>query len=734
MTTHKHPWNFFRAGNVVQVDIRSTEDLLHLAELDQKLWMALSMPTKGLCGDARGREEIDVDRDGQIRPPEVIGAINWLDSKLLDLQPVLDGAERLALTNFKDQVLVEAARHALKQKGRADALEVSLSDIDNAHELLALEVFNGDGVLVPEASQDPELAVLMQSIIVRYQAVSDRSGKLGINKEILANFFADLEGQLRWYADLDHQTRLGSMPLEVLNKAYEAYLAVEEKIDDYFTRCQWVAFDPRAENAANRLESDFHSIASGVLKPHDAVLASLPLSQIRAESILPLDRRINPAWKEAMSLFVKDTLHVLLQTSSLNQLTREQWRVVRDMIAPFARWRERQPLNPLRAWSLEELRSIPSPAAYESLQALIVEDEKVALAYEALKDLQKALLLTRDLATVLRNYVNFADFYRGQGALFQVGTLYIDGRATELCIEVNSAAKHGTMAALAGAYLAYCDCTRRGMPPRTIVAALTAGSSDNVMVGRNGVFYDREGRDWDATITKIVANPISLREAFWLPYKKLARFIEEQVAKRAAAADAASTTDLSGVAQVVTQIDRSKDKTATAAPTLLNRKIDVGTVAAMGVALGSIGTFFGLLFGKFLDLGLFMPIGILVLVALISGPSMLLAWLKLRNRNLGPILDANGWAINSMARINVPFAASLTRLRTLPLAAGSTLPDPFAERARPWKIWTVLALIVFFFLLWTSGRCDPYLPQALKNKSLLQALEKQQKSIDVPTP
>ena len=58
------------------------------------------------------------------------------------------------------------------------------------------------------------------------------------------------------------------------------------------------------------------------------------------------------------------------------------------------------------------------------------------------------------------------------------------------------------------------------------------------MVGRNGIFYDRKGRDWDATITKIIDNPISIRQAFWSPYKKVVRMIEEQVAKRAAAADA----------------------------------------------------------------------------------------------------------------------------------------------------------------------------------------------------
>ena len=65
----------------------------------------------------------------------------------------------------------------------------------------------------------------------------------------------------------------------------------------------------------------------------------------------------------------------------------------------------------------------------------------------------------------------------------------------------------------------------------TIAAAFTDGDSDNLMVGRNGVFYDRQGRDWDAVITSIVDNPISIRQAFWSPYKKLVRMMEEMAAK-----------------------------------------------------------------------------------------------------------------------------------------------------------------------------------------------------------
>lgn len=82
----------------------------------------------------------------------------------------------------------------------------------------------------------------------------------------------------------------------------------------------------------------------------------------------------------------------------------------------------------------------------------------------------------------------------------------------------------------------YCDCSRNGGSERiTIAAAFTAGDSDQLMVGRNGIFYDRKGQDWDAAITKIVDHPISIRQAFWSPYKKVGRMIGEQMHKLATA-------------------------------------------------------------------------------------------------------------------------------------------------------------------------------------------------------
>nr|MCU0701233.1 hypothetical protein [Myxococcaceae bacterium] len=318
-------------------------------------------------------------------------------------------------------------------------------------------------------------------------------------------------------------------------------------------------------------------------------------------------------------------------------------------------------------------------------------------------------------------------FYeRKDKAIFQVGTLFLDQRACELCIRVEDAGKHGTMAPLSRAYLAYVDCVRPASGEKmTVAAAFTAGDSDNLMVGRNGVFYDRDGKDWDATITKIVDNPISIRQAFWSPYKKLIRFVEEQVAKRAQAADADANEKLTAKAAAV----EKSAEAGTAKPP--EKKFDVGVVAALGVAVGGITAALGALLEAFFGLGLWMPLGVVGLFLLISGPSMLIAWLKLRQRNIGPLLDANGWAVNANARLNVPFGGSLTRTAALPAGSRLDTIDPFAEERKPWGLYLTVAAIVLLAGLWYFGKLD-FLPQAVRSTTVLGANAPAYKDVAAP--
>jgi len=114
-----------------------------------------------------------------------------------------------------------------------------------------------------------------------------------------------------------------------------------------------------------------------------------------------------------------------------------------------------------------------------------------------------------------------------------------------------------------------------------------------------------------------------------------------------------------------------------------------------------------------------LPFGIVALLLMISGPSMLLAWLKLRRRNLGPILDANGWAINGRAKINVPFGAAMTELPKLPAGAKRSIDDPFAEKKTPWKRWVFLVVVLGLAGLWYLGKLDGYLPTAIQSQEVL---------------
>jgi hypothetical protein len=246
-------------------------------------------------------------------------------------------------------------------------------------------------------------------------------------------------------------------------------------------------------------------------------------------------------------------------------------------------------------------------------------------------------------------------------------------------------------------YLIYCDLTRKDGAKKTISAALTAGDADNIFVGRNGIFYDAENNDWDAVITKIVVQPISIREAFFSPYKWFVRTVEELAMKRAAAAEAESMNKVKDSAGAV--VAPKGGAPAGAALPGVGKKIDVGTVAAIGVALGSIGAMLTGALGIFFGMGAWMPLGIAGIILLVSGPSMMLAYMKLRRRNIGPLLNAEGWAVNGKLNINVPFGGTLSHLSALPAGSSRQLQDPFAVKEGPWKLYIYGAIAVIVLLL-----------------------------------
>jgi hypothetical protein len=98
---------------------------------------------------------------------------------------------------------------------------------------------------------------------------------------------------------------------------------------------------------------------------------------------------------------------------------------------------------------------------------------------------------------------------------------------------------------------------------------------------------------------------------------------------------------------------------------------------------------------------------------------MIIAYLKLRRRNLGPILDANGWAVNAKAKMNVPFGGALTGVAALPPGSQRDMVDPFAEKKRPWGLYVSLAVILVLAGCWYFGELDHILPPKARSTSVL---------------
>ncbi len=697
-----HAWQFFRIGGLDQVVIRNAEDLLALDQLDQKLWVALSCPVQGLELDERTLRFVDLDKDNRIRVPDILGTIRWAAGYLKDAGELLKETDRLPLSGLTDdtpegQAMISAGRIMLEGRQAAETESVTLADVQGATALFSSRPFNNDGVITAAATDETAIKQAIEQIIGSVGGVADRSGQPGVDRAKIEEFYTALQNYIQW-VERGRNPEVHAFGAGTAATA-AAVAAVRSKVDDYFTRTRLAAFDSRAGAALNPPTEEFAALANGELIPIAPAIAAFPLAEVQADRALPLFGSVNPAWAAALA-----QLHAAAVTplfgEAQRELTASQWIELKRRLAAFDTWQaERAAVSSVEGLGVERAQQLLAGSERATLLELIDRDLATAPEFGAIENLERLVRLRRDFATLLRNFVNFTDFYSPEKlATFQAGTLYLDSRSTELCVEVADPAAHSKLASLSQTYLAYCDLKRADLPPRKIAASFTQGDGDYLRVGRNGVFYDRKGRDWDATITLIIENPISIRQAFWSPYKKVARFVEEQITKFAAAKEKAADENL---ARGVVSATAAPAPGAPAAPGAAPARpaFDIakfaGIFAAIGLAFGAIAGAVTSVATGFLGLSWWqMPLAILGALLIISGPSMLLAALKLRQRTLGPILDANGWAINGRVHISIPFGTRLTERAVLPPGSSRNLNDPYADRGAQTRRRLLIALVI----------------------------------------
>lgn len=708
--TEEHSFHFMQNGGLIQVKISTIDDVLNLASLDKKMWTALACPVQGLEFSDETLSVLDIDKNGRVRVPEILAAVEYIRKYFAKPEIIMEKGDTIPLDALGEEPFecghspLESAKSVLAILGKPDAKEITLDDLSVNDKLFAPNVLNGDGVLPAECLCDDCVASVLKDIIACTGGASDISGSAGITRENLTEFFENARAFRDWHEKSAKDDPKIFFMGDGTDAAAKAFIAVRDKINDFYLRCSLISYDAGAKDILKTQTDSMFLDKDGNLYDIEH-LSKLPLALSDAGKSLPLGDAVNPAWRDALSAFDEKVLKPLFKKDIVS-LSEQNWRKIEDLFRPYEEWYSAMPENEVSSLGLERIQEILSGCYEEKLLSILDEEESHPPVAPASVELRKMLLLRRDFLELLKNFVSFEEFYTlGEKAIFQCGTLYIDGRACELCLKVLDIAKHGTMASLSQCYLVYCDCTKRGNSDAKmqIAALVSNGSTDNIIVGRNGVFYDRQGYDWDATVVKIIENPVSIRQAFFSPYKRLMRMIQERIAKMAADKENEVNGKLAEVVTNPNAIVAESSGTSGAAGQKTDgasaaKKIDIGTIAALSVTFTGIATVVGGVLNAFLGLGWWIPLGIVGILLAISLPSMILAYLKLRQRNIAPILDASGWAINGNTKISTVLGRSLTHLPNRPVRAFLSAKDPFAVKTFPWRR-VIITLILLALLI-----------------------------------
>ena len=722
--TSNYSWKFSKIGGVTRISIESGEDIKHLGELDTKMWTVLSCPASGLEFDKKTLEVLDQNSDGKIRVDEVVKTANWLCNIVKNPELLTSEASSIKLSDINQESeegkkIFNSAKIILKNLSK-EKEEISLDETSDLEKIFAGTAFNGDGVITALSTQNTELKDLIALIGEKIGLSDDRSGEKGINKEQIEEFFKELSDYTAWQK-LSNENKdilaFGNDTPEALN----AYNAIKQKVEDYFIRCKMVSFNKDTFAAMELPIEDLTKISTDNLSEKIEELKKYPLARITPEKTLSLKGEINPAW-QANFLNAKKLIFDK-EFPGKDFITEDDFIAVGKKFAAYQDWMSKKAGLKAEGIDLEKANKILASDSQKQLLELIDKDLALKEQSEEIISVDKFLHCYKNFWSFLKNFVSFTDFYTVKHeklAMFQAGKLFIDQRECDLCIKVSDMPKHNATAGQSAMFLIYCDCTSKVLnQTMQICAAITDGSVDDIKVGKNAIFVDRDNNVWDATVNKVIDNPISIREAFWAPYKKFVNFIEEQVTKFAADKDKAVTDNATAkISETGTKIT---EKTAEA-PTAEAAQVEAapkkeafdiakycGIFAAIGMALGFIGSFIVSAVTGFLKLEWWgMILAVLAVILLISGPSMLLAYLKLRRRNLSPLLNANGWAINAQSFVNITFGATLTHLVKFPFVK---VKDPLADKKYPlWKkiMWIILALAIIGFLLYCNGKLSRF--------------------------
>jgi hypothetical protein len=661
------PMKLQKLGGSYQLVVDSPADLEHIQKLDEALWMATSMPIDTLTCDPVFLDFVDYDDNGRVRTDEIREAQRWLFRMLADRSAVGSKDTSLRLETIDashddGKALAAAAKRILSNIGTPNATEISLEQIRDRKTIMSGATTNGDGVIPAGAveAENSQLAAFIRDMIDTLGCAPDAGGDAGVNAELLRAFKTQAQAHLDWLEGGRIPNGQDATDIMVWGPqtpgAYATVAALTEKLDQFFALCALCRIDDRVSAKFGLQEAEIQGLDPADHAGLQQQLASLPLARPVPTETLDLDGEVNPAHRRELELLSEAVL-VRVVGRGGRSLSRENWDEIKTTFGHHREWRESDRGQAVASLGEDKLRCYLGGGLPAELERLIAQDQAVAAELKEVDNVEKLILYQHWLPQLINNSVSFPHFYDPESrALVEMGTLVIDGRHFTLNVKVSDRAAHKKVAARSHICLMYVKITEKGTKEKFEVAtAVTAGSTATLCPGKPGIFFTVDGREWDAMVVDLLANPVSLTEALKHPFKRMVGFLGQQWEKVTASFYTQTEKSIGkGISKAQKSLSSppAKGGKSTAARDLL-----LGGGVAFA-ALGGVATYLAKTIAEIGPWGIAKVV--LTVAFVILATTLIAAVIKLRSRNLSMILEASGWAVNSHMRLTRKIGAIFT--------------------------------------------------------------------------
>ena len=630
-------YGFFRMARTTQVALKCGADIEHLRELGRRYWLVLSRPVGAKVPQNEVASLLDTDHDGRIRIPEVLAAVDWLKPRLTSFDTLFVNANALAATEIRQDTSEGEVLYRLFTSLTSEGT-LSADALTSAMATFKAGLTNGDGV-IPVAAVNSKFTPVAEAILAITGGSTACDGAQGIATANVDAFVAARDAYLAWKQSKPElgDTLNGVAPAD----AVQCVDALAPKMDAFFAACELLRYNPAAQ-------------ASFTLPTTTEALADAPIARPTPDTEgLSVTQGLNPAWTNEVTR--------LGQLLNEELITPALWQKAKAAVAPYRAWATAKPVGADCFAGMDEcvFEMAGDDAVLQTIRDAIAADAANAPLAAAFEDLKRLTILRVDFLRFLRNFVNIEELYPPVAQpLFLTGTLYMDERACSLCFPIDkAAAAHAAAAAASKCCLVYCTLSRPAeKTSRTILAVFTSGSINNLTVGKNGIFFDLDGKDWEATICHVVPNAISLAEAFFAPWRKVGAAVAGTVHKFIAGKNEAAIASMTEHATAATTA--ATTGTAPAA----NNGMMMASVATLGIALSFVASAVAGIAAAVTNTPIWKTALMVVgTICVVSVPSVILTWFKLRARDLAPILNASDWAINRTIGFTARLGAFFTQ-------------------------------------------------------------------------